>query len=61
MSSARRVDAEEEGSGELLEKLSDTIARGGPVRMRTSTKILLFALLALFFLYVVRSCMSAFE
>lgn len=60
--SARKPGVEPaEGRGALLETLSDTLAGGGSVRMRSMTKILLFAMLASFLLYLVHSCMSAFE
>jgi hypothetical protein len=62
MTSARiPARAEEQRPQELLDKLSDTIARGGSERMRSTTKILVFALLAIFMLYLIKHCMGAVE
>lgn len=60
--SARKPGAEkgDDPSG-LLESLTQTLAGGGSFRLSSMTKILLFGMLASFFLYLVHNCMSAFE
>jgi hypothetical protein len=62
MTSARiPAKAEEQRPDELLEKLSNTIATGGSERMRSTTKILVFAMAAVFMLYLIKHCMGAVE